>query len=182
MFRVLRFAVIGLLFVLPSAMAANSQPTKASVEALMKVMHTRDMVDAFIPQTQTMLEASAKRLLREKEFTPSQKKIFDDMSGKIAKLIKTKVTWQLLKPKYIAIYQHAFTQKEIDGMTVFYKTPTGQATLTKMPSIEQNMMEAVQGQLGSLMPKIRKIQRDSITQMQAAGPISPALDGGPQSH
>lgn len=182
MSRVLRFAVFGLLFILPPAMAAGSQPTKASVETLMKVMHTQDMIDTFIPQTQMMLEASAHRVLQEKEFTPHQKKIFDDMSGKIAKLLKTKITWQLLKPEYIAIYQKTFTQKEIDGMTAFYKTPVGQADLAKMPGTQQKMMEAVQAQIGELLPKIRELQRDSLEQMKAAGPISPALNGGSQSN
>lgn len=182
MSRVFRFAAIGLLFVLPTAMAAGSQPTKASVEELMKVMHTHDMVDAFIPQTQAMLEASAHRVLQVKEFTPQQKKIFDDMYGKIAKLLKTKVNWEVLKPKYIAIYQQTFTQKEVDGMTAFYKTPAGQAELTKMPGTQQKMMQAVQVQLGDLLPKIHEIQQDSLEQMKAAGPISPALEGGSQSN
>jgi len=182
MSRVLRFAAIGLLFVLPTVMAAGSQPTKASVEELMKVMHAHDMVNAFIPQTQMMLEASAHRVLQEKEFSPQQKKIFDDMSGKIAKLLKTKISWQLLKPEYIAIYRKTFTQKEIDGMTAFYKTPAGQAELTKMPVTQRKMMQAVQAQLADLLPKIREIQQNSLEQMKAAGPISPALEGGSQSN
>ena len=48
---------------------------------------------------------------------------------------KTNLTWENISPRFVGLLTDAFTEQEIIEMTAFYKTPTGQKTLTEMPEI-----------------------------------------------
>ena len=52
-------------------------------------------------------------------------------------------------------------------MIAFYKTPAGQAVITKMPLILQNTMAEVGQMAGPMMERAQRMQKELIAQMQA---------------
>jgi hypothetical protein len=68
---------------------------------------------------------------------------------------------------YVRVYQKTFTQQEIDGMLAFYKTPAGQAVISKMPAAMQNTMNEMQQLMGPVMQKMQRLQQDVVAEMKA---------------
>ena len=52
-------------------------------------------------------------------------------------------------------------------MIAFYRTPTGQAMINKMPVIMQNSMNEVNQMMGPMMQRIQRMQQDVIAEIQA---------------
>jgi hypothetical protein len=46
-------------------------------------------------------------------------------------------TWDVLGPRMTDLYVQAFTEAELRDLIAFYKTPTGQKALAKMPALLQ---------------------------------------------
>jgi uncharacterized protein len=47
------------------------------------------------------------------------------------------MTWEAMKPELIKLYTETYTEAELKELAVFYKTPVGQKSLTKMPELMQ---------------------------------------------
>ena len=81
--------------------------------------------------------------------------------------LKDVLTWSKLESMYIRVYQKSFTAQEIDGLIAFYKTPTGQALLTKMPIVLQNTMNEVQQMILPMVQRLQQKQQQIASELQA---------------
>ncbi|HSS76500.1 MAG TPA: DUF2059 domain-containing protein [Thermoanaerobaculia bacterium] len=66
-------------------------------------------------------------------------------------------SWDALKPRMIDLYVQAFTEPELRDMIAFYKTPTGQKSLTKLPALMQQG-----GQLGAEIVQQHKTELEKM--------------------
>ncbi|HEY4072044.1 MAG TPA: DUF2059 domain-containing protein [Herbaspirillum sp.] len=148
--------------------AGNAAPTDESISELMTVTGMKALLDNVVQQTDTSMQAKILQSLSGHAVTGEQRVILDDMRNKMIGMMKQTMSWDVLSPKYAAIYKKTFTQEEIDGMLAFYKTPAGKAVITKMPAVTQYSMQLTQALMADLMPKIMKIQQDSIAKLKAA--------------
>lgn len=57
------------------------------------------------------------------------------------------MTWEAVGPRITDIYQETFTDKELRQAAAFYRTPTGQKMLDKLPEVMQKSV-AVGAELG----------------------------------
>jgi hypothetical protein len=73
-----------------------------------------------------------------------------------------------MEPMYIREYSQAFSQAEIDGMLVFYKSDAGKAVTAKMPQLLQIVMQDVMTLLQGTLPKMRAISEKYIRQLKDA--------------
>jgi hypothetical protein len=55
----------------------------------------------------------------------------------IAKWANEHITWEAAAPEITKIYKNAFTEMELRDVIAFYKTPTGQKVLLKLPEVMQ---------------------------------------------
>lgn len=81
--------------------------------------------------------------------------------------LKEMLDWNKLEPLYVRVYQKSFTQSEVDGMIAFYKTPAGQAVISKMPAVMQNTMNEMQQMMGPMMQRLQKMQQEVVAEMKA---------------
>jgi len=69
------------------------------------------------------------------------------------------LSWESLEQEYVEIYMAAFTQREIEDMVAFYRTPTGQKAIQRLPELLQEGAEIgqarVRDHIGELQDKIR---------------------------
>ncbi|HEX8776554.1 MAG TPA: DUF2059 domain-containing protein, partial [Rhodanobacter sp.] len=56
---------------------------------------------------------------------------------------------------------------EVDDMIAFYKSPSGQSMVAKMPAVMGQAMENVQIKMATLMPQLRQISEDTASQLKA---------------
>jgi len=142
---------------------------RAKVEELMTTMH----VDSMMDQMTTMAKAQAEQATQgmpTDTMTPEQKKIFADFREKSLDLVMGTVSYKALEPEIVKLYTDTFTEEEIDGITSFYKSPTGQALLNKTPQLMSAMMQFMQGKIADLQPKLKALTDQFTKDMAAAAP------------
>lgn len=150
------------------AFAADAPASEASIRELLTVTQSEKLVDSTMGQIDSMMQNSMKQALAGQTLTADQQKIIDDMRAKMIALFKEDMKWETLEPMFVDIYKRSFTQKEIDGMLDFYRSEPGQAVIAKMPLVMRNSMQAMQGRMVAMLPKLQQLQRDAIAELRAS--------------
>ena len=165
--RIFGFALIQCCLLLPICSAADTPPSDASIKQLLEVSHVRTLVDAMIGQMDGIMKNAMAQATQGQQPTPDVQKEIDQVESEVKAQMKNVLDWSKLEPMYIRIYQKSFNQQEIDGMIAFYKTPTGQAVLNKMPLVLQNTMTEVQQMLQPMMQNLQQKQHEIAAKVQA---------------
>jgi hypothetical protein len=114
------------------------------------------------------MENSMKQALSGQPVTPAQQVVLDDMRKQMGALLKEELAWEVFEPLMIDVYLNTFTEEEVQGMLQFYRSPAGRAVVTKMPAVMQASMQAVQGPIAAMQPKMRKLQEDTVRKLMEA--------------
>jgi uncharacterized protein len=169
-----RIAQLALALCLSAAMlpatAADKPASEASIKRLMEVSDSKKLVDNVMLQMDSMMKASMQQALADQALTAEQEKVMLETQEKLAGVVKDEMKWETLEPVFLDIYQKTFTQKEVDGMLAFYKSPAGQAVIKKMPQVMQTSMQIMQERMSKLVPKIQEISTEGAEKMKAVSP------------
>jgi hypothetical protein len=90
----------------------------------------------------------------------------DQDKSEIAKMMHDTLDYDKVLPMNVQIYQKSFTQAEIDGLIAFYKTPAGQALLSKMPVVVENAVAEIRTMVGPMTQRIQQMQQSLMAEMQ----------------
>ena len=151
----------------PALYAADTPPSDASLKQLLEVAQARKALDAVMTQMDTMMNNVFQQVTAGQKVTPEMQKIFDKARADIIAIYKQELTWEKMEPLYLRIYRKSLNQSEVDGMIAFYKTPSGQAVINKMPLILQNTMAEVSQMMGPMMQRAEQMQKDLVAELQA---------------
>ncbi len=162
-----KYLVLLLIFATSPLFAADASPSEESVKHLLAVTESRKLADDMMVQMDESMKNAMKQLPQGKSITPEQQKLLDNMQSQMKELLKQELNWESLEPLYVQIYRESFTQEEVNGMLAFYETPVGQALIKKMPLVMQKSMTEMQKRMGTLIPKLQKIQQDTLSQLKA---------------
>lgn len=149
------------------AFAADDKPSEDSIRQLLAMTNARKLVDNTLSQMDGALKTNLQGALRGKPMTPERQKIIDKTREKTLALAKEMLAWDKLEPIYISTYRNTFSQEEINGLIAFYKTPSGQALITKMPVVMQQTMVEVQKLSVQFAKQFDDINKDMIAQLDA---------------
>lgn len=147
--------------------AASQPPSAASIKDMLQVMHAQQTVDAMQAQVDGMLRKSTEQALQGRPVDAGEQKILDGQTSRISALMKNQLSWNVMEPIYVDIYTKNFTQKEVDDTIAFYKTPSGQAMMAKMPVVMGQAMQIAQSKIASMVPQLRQISEDTASQLKA---------------
>ncbi len=141
-----------LLFFVLVGMATNSgaqttvsiapdPASKADVQKLFDVMASRDQVRQMMQQVFAQMKAlnRAEMKKRRPDITDEEMARVDSNSDDF---IKNFPVDEMLNDM-IPVYQRHFTKSEIDSLTAFYSSPTGQKFLHEMPAVTSETMQTV---------------------------------------
>jgi len=137
--------------------AHADESTKVSkIEELMRITKVELMTGQMAGQIRAMMmnQFSAAGLPEESKAAATE------MMNKAVAQIEERMSWDKLKPEYVKVYADVFSEEEITGILAFYKTPTGQAMLAKMPLLMSKSMEISQRRMAGLMPEIQRQMQD----------------------
>lgn len=73
------------------------------------------------------------------------------------------IDWEPIKAGMTQAYAEVFTEGELAAMADFYTTPAGEASLTKMPEIQQKSMQVM---MPAIMQATQKLQQELGSYMQ----------------
>ena len=136
----------------------------------MAITNVQQMLNGTYAQMDKMMDSMVQQSLKGKQLNQAQKNAINNMKSKMSSLFRTEYTWEKFEPTLRKIYKNSFTQEEVNGMISFYKTPSGQALIKKMPAVMQNTMVYMQSSIQALTPRMEKIQQEFIAEINAAEP------------
>ena len=124
---------------------ATKTASEKEAAALLETLNMGTILDQTIEQ---MLDIQLKQNPKIVPYKPVMMKFF-----------KKHMSYESLKPDMVKIYADAFTEQELKELNAFYKTPTGQKTLIKMPELMRKGAEIgskrVQDNMAELQAMIR---------------------------
>jgi hypothetical protein len=138
----------------PALALADEASKTAKIEEMMQLSNMDRMTTQMMDQVKTMLSSQLSSIPAE------ARQAADEMQQKMMKLLADRLNWDKAKPAYIKLYSETFTESEIDGIVGFYKSPSGQAMLSKMPVLMQKSMAVGQQLMGDVMPEIERMAEE----------------------
>ena len=146
--RVLAVLIVALCLLVPLTVLA-AEPSPSHVQAAEELFRTMKMDTLMDQNIDTVVKAQVAQ-------NPKLAKVEDVFRQFLVKYMR----WEVLKPQFVKIYTDTFTEAELREITAFYKTPTGQKTITAMPDLFQKGMaagqKAVQEHTGELQEAVQK--------------------------
>ena len=108
----------------------------------------------------------------------------EQMGAKMMDLMAKEMSWDSMKDDYITLYAETFTEEELKGLVVFYKSPVGKAFVKKMPELMKRSMQMSQKKMMQWMPKIQELSKDmmeppSENAKKATPPVAPKIVAPP---
>lgn len=168
MFRSSWLLALALLFCAPTVGAQEAAPNETSLRELLEVTRARDMTDTMLTQMDAAMKSSMQHAAEGESLNEAQRKVIDEMSAEFVALFKDEMSWEKLEPETLQVYRESFTQAEVDGMLEFYRSDVGQAVVAKMPSVLESSMSITQARMGTLLPRIRALQKEYAAKLAAA--------------
>jgi len=143
--------------------AANAPASQQDIERYFDTMHVRDMMNnmmsAMEKQTRQMVH---QQMQKQPNLPPDAEARLDKMMDDTFKDLPID---ELLKAM-IPVYQKHLTKGDVEALTVFYSSPTGQKILKEMPAMTTEAMQASSGIMQRMMAKTMQHAQDEIAQLQ----------------
>jgi hypothetical protein len=89
-----------------------------------------------------------------------------EFQHRVFTLMASHMSWQTMKPVYVAMYDETFTTDELRPLVAFFKSPAGQVYVDKTPALIGNTMKQMQKVVGDMMPEMQKLSADFMQQMK----------------
>lgn len=146
--------------------AAAPPATREDILHLFDVMRLHDQMrptmDAMMKQQSAMMRATMKK--RYPQITEQHLARFDAVMQESVKEFPVDAILDDMVP----VYQKHLTKPDVDAMSAFYSSPTGQKLLTEMPAMTSEAMEAaytrMQKQMDAMMDRIEKMMEEESHQ------------------
>jgi len=123
-----------------------------------------------VSQFNQMLEPQMKNLgdsgPAEAEMKRRAQADVQDFQRRVFALLASHMSWQTMKPVYVATYDETFTVDELRSLVAFFKSPAGQAYVDKTPVLMNNTMKQMQQAVDDMKPEIQKLSNDFMQQMK----------------
>lgn len=174
-----RFAlVLALATLVAPAWSADAPPSDASIHELLDVTQARQLVDGISGQFNGMLKKAIAQTQGDTPLDAGSQQIVDRAVDRMAEMFKQNMSWTQLEPQMVEIYRTSFSQQEINDLLVFYRSPSGQAVVRKMPLVLQQSVAVSQTRVQAMMPQIQKITAEMVQELKAYRESHPAVAKG----
>jgi uncharacterized protein len=137
--------------------AADSPATRDEILALFNLMHVREQVQPAMEfvarQQRAIIHDNLKR--QTPRISPENLAKLDQFTADIMK--EPPVDGML--EDMIPVYQKHLTRSDVDAMSAFYSSPTGQKLLREMPAMTTESMQAASPRIQALMDEVMERAR-----------------------
>ncbi len=166
--RRLLVALSAIYLVLPSWAAPASD---ASIENLLGLMKTQSALDDIFNLIQGQIGQSLQETFAGKSLTPQQQKIIEELPSTVMSSMKQDLSWDKVKPLYVEAFRDTFDQSEVDGISAFFASPSGQAYASKQGMLTQRTNAALEAKM---QPILARTQAAVLAAIKNAGiPVGP---------
>ena len=175
--------LLTLVLCLPLAARADDAGRRAKAEELITLLHMDRMVT---PITDSLMQQTIS-IATEKSggsLTPETTIALGSFQKKLLDVTDPQIGWKTIEPEFVRLYAAAFTEEELNGMLVFYKSPAGKALLEKMPGVSDQANKLMQSRFDALQPQLKQMLdsfMQSLPSKPASTPASPPSTPSPST-
>jgi hypothetical protein len=134
----------------PVAIPPDQQPTKEQLTKLFELTRVHQQVESVMKMIPTMMQKQMNAQARDEaaklpegSLTPERQAAIAKVTEKYMEKAFNLITIDELLNDLATIYQHHLSRSDVDGLIVFYSSPTGQHLLDAQPAIMQEYMPVV---------------------------------------
>jgi len=143
-----------LVLLLGATVASAAPASSESVEALLEITQTETTMNNMYADVEKALDQQMAQIMLQARPNDAQREALEAMQRDIRSALKNELSWASLKPAYVQLYQESLTQEEVDGLLEFYRTPSGQALIHKMPVIARKSIALSQEKVRPLVARL----------------------------
>jgi len=158
-----------------STVPGDAPASKEDIRHLFEVMQIhqqmRQVMDAMMKQQTTMMHETLKRhypQISAERLARADRLMQETMKD---------MPMDAMLDDMIPIYQRHFSKTDIDAMTVFYASPTGQKMMQEMPALTSESMQAsyarMQKQMDAILQRAEQIAKEDQEQPKSAPATAP---------
>jgi len=152
-----------------SSLASTAAPASdESIRTLFRVMKAESMLDSVYASMEPAMRQAIAQSVEGQSLSEEQKRVMDRVPQRMSEVLRSELSWAKMEPIQLSFYRDTFEQSEIDGLIDFYKSPTGQAFVNKMPVVTQKAMSAMQTHMQQVMPRIKAAMDELLAELKAA--------------
>src|SRR5258708_3752472 len=120
---------------------SDAPATKADVERYMQAIHSHEMMGQMVEaMSKPMHKMMHDQYMKEKDKLPAD---FEARMNKVMDDMLQGMPWDEILQAMVPAYQKHFTKGDLDAVTAFYSSPTGQKLLREMPALMADSMEVM---------------------------------------
>jgi len=143
--------------------AADAPASKEDIEKYLDTMHARDMMKSTIDaMTKQMHQITHAQLEKQPNLPPDFQARMDKMMDDTMKDLPVEDLIQAMIPSY----QKHLTKGDVDALTAFYSSPTGQKIMKEMPAMTADAMQAASGIMQKMIAKMQDRLQGELAQLQ----------------
>jgi uncharacterized protein len=170
------FLAASTTFAQQSAPSPGDAPaSKEDIQHLFDIMQIhqqmRQVMDAMMKQQSTLIHETLK-----KRYPQSSADRIARADQLIAETMKD-MPMDAMLDDMIPIYQRHFSKTDIDAMSTFYASPTGQKMMREMPALTSESMQAsyarMQKQMDAIQQRAEQIVKEDQEKTKSAPPAAP---------
>jgi hypothetical protein len=159
--------------------ASDAPATKEDVQKYLDVMHSREMMAQMVEaMSKPMHQMIHDRYVKDKDKLPPD---FEARMNKMMDDTMKAFPWDEMMESMVPVYQKHLTKGDVDALTAFYGSPTGQKILRELPAITaeamQSMMPMMQKQMKTMTERVQEevaqMLKDSKVKPDAKSQVSP---------
>lgn len=163
-----------------AVIAPENQATPEQLSKLFDAMRIKQQMQsmkAMVPgMVQQQIQAAMKEFPTQSKLTPEQREKLQAIMNKyVARSMELYPADEMLTDM-TGIYQKHLSKDDIEGLTAFYGSPTGQHLLDAQPVIAQEYMPVVMGKVGQ---RSQAMTREMVKEMAGVAPASKPAQARP---
>jgi len=120
---------------------------------------------ALMENAQGTVAGLFKQQAAQLDISDQQRQVVEKYFARLSVLLKEELSWAALKDALAEVYDQAYTQDEIDGLTAFYRTPVGRKLVEKTPALVGASQAIMQEKMKSILPRIQQISADMAQEL-----------------
>lgn len=157
---------VGVAFALLGALAAHAGPaSEAAAQELLKVSQAESMLTAARANLEQQMRDTMDSMLAQEKLDPAQREaVTRGVPARVAELISKALDWPAVEKDMVQVYRDNFTEEEVAGQIVFYRSPVGQSVLNKMPAVMQQSTALAMRRMQTVLPQMKSVIEKALAE------------------
>jgi hypothetical protein len=143
-----------------SCIYGQATASTAKVEEFFKLTQIEKALGDSMEQTMEMIKSSVVQEALGMKASPEQARQLEAFQTKVSKLLSNAFSWEKVKPDFVKLYAETYTDKEMDDILAFYRSPSGQAMVTKGMALMPKTAAISQKRLAEIQPELQKLLKE----------------------